>query len=737
MTGPIENTSGKVYLQVVIPGPLRTVFDYEMAVSDHTPEPVPGCRVLVPFGKYDRVGLVTGSSPTTSLPGNKIKSVHEVIDQKPVLNSAQLTLAQWASKYYHHSLGDIFFSMLPVRLRQKRKFSLPTKTFWSLLPGADRNDIPANATKQRQCLDLIAQRNTPVPETELIAAGISRQILGRLSELKQIQSEQQLDETLPSTTENGPRLTSEQFNAVKHVSLDGFKSYVLNGITGSGKTEVYLQLVEQTINRGKQALLLVPEIGLTPQTVNRFQSRINAPVRVLHSNLKDTEAMDIWSLSSLDQPQVVIATRSGLFAPLPELGLILVDEEHDSSYKQQSGWMYSARDLAIVRAKQAGIPVVLGSATPSLESWQQVKSGAYHELPLTQRPKNQQEPDFEVLDIRKLPLEQGLSLPLLDRIGQTLQTGEQVLVFLNRRGYAPVLMCHDCGWLAECERCLSQFTLHHQKRRLICHHCESSKPVPIHCPDCHSESVTPVGQGTERIEEALRRHFSKYNIARIDRDSTRSRGAMSDYIEAIKKGEYQLLIGTQMLAKGHHFPNLSLVVIVDMDGALFSADFRATERFGQLLKQVSGRAGRDDKKGRVVIQTRQPEHPLLLQLLRDSYAHFSNELLNERKAAHWPPFTHLALLKAEATNEQKPADFLSTVKRIMTPSAQHEKIQLLGPVPALRQKRAGKYRFQLLIQSQQRQSLHLLLNQLVETIESQKLAKSVRWTLDVDPVDLV
>jgi len=723
-------------VEVVLATPLRRQFDYRLDTRTHAAEL--GCRVLVPFGNKQQVGIIVAFKETSDFDTAKLKTVNKVIDPSPILNKRQLQLAFWASKYYHHSLGDVCFSMLPSKYRTQSSFGLPTETYWHRSDVILDKPIASNAKKQILCLQLLEQSKQPLSESYLRGQGIEKQTLESLKVKHLIVGQQQAIE-VASAFKNltPPKLTAQQTVACASVENKCFSIYLLNGITGSGKTEVYLRLIESVLQQGKQALLLVPEIGLTPQTVKRFQDRLDFPVLTLHSGLNDTQQANHWTQSSQLKPQLVIATRSGLFAPLPKIGIIIVDEEHDASYKQQSGWLYSARDLALVRAQQSNIPVLLGSATPSLESIQKVQQGNYKELLLTERPLNQIAPKYQVLDIRALPLQQGLSKPVFDIMQSTLEKGQQVLVFLNRRGFAPVLMCHDCGWISECQRCQAKYTLHMSKRRLICHHCESSKPLITKCPDCHSNNVSAIGQGTERIEETLNYHFPNYPLVRIDRDSTRKKDAMQNYVKDIKSGKYQILIGTQMLAKGHHFPNLDLVVIVDMDSALFSSDYRASERFGQLLVQVSGRSGRGSKQGNILIQTRQPEHPHLLKLIQGNYSNFAQTLLHERAQCHWPPFNHLALLRAESPNEENPVTFLSSIKQLLSNQAKGLEVQLLGPVPAPMAKKAGKFRYQLLLQAKQRKSLHSLLDQLLDVIEDKKLAKRVRWSLDVDPSEMV
>ncbi|RLA03111.1 MAG: primosomal protein N', partial [Gammaproteobacteria bacterium] len=425
---------------------------------------------------------------------------------------------------------------------------------------------------------------------------------------------------------------------------------------------------------------------------------------------------------------------------MKDLGLIIIDEEHDPSFKQQQGWMYSARDLALVRARDQDIPIILGTATASLETLHKALNGKCHHLKLRERPGDGTLAKYQVLDIRKLPMEQGLSRPLMQSISKHLNEGNQVLIFLNRRGFAPVLMCHDCGWMANCKRCETSYTLHQSPRYLHCHHCDGRRQAPTVCPDCQSENVTAVGVGTERLESLLSERFPDFPLARIDRDSTRRKGAMQNYIDGINNGHYKILIGTQMLSKGHHFPDVSLVAIIDMDGALFSSDFRAAEKFGQLLTQVAGRAGRAEKQGTVMLQTHHPDHPQLQALLDEGYIQFAHQLLKERQQCLWPPYSLLAMFRAEATSIDSPEIFLNYVadlaRQYIDPQSP---ISILGPVPAPMGRRAGKYRNQLLLQGTSRKSLQKILRQIIFHLESnkrEKIAKSVRWSLDVDPLEM-
>ncbi len=516
----------------------------------------------------------------------------------------------------------------------------------------------------------------------------------------------------------GPALNADQREAVNAVmgALGGFRPFLLDGVTGSGKTEVYIRLIESVIATGGQALVVVPEIGLTPQLRERFTQRLQGPVAVLHSALNASERERNWHRAALGEATLVLGTRSAVFVPLPRLGLILVDEEHDPSLKQQEGFRYSARDLAVRRAQLAGCPVVLGSATPSLETLRNARLDRYGWLRLPRRAGLAQPPTLALLDIRDQPLQAGLSSVLRAHMEAEIAAGHQVLLFLNRRGYAPVLTCHVCGWVGGCPCCDARLTLHLNPRKLWCHHCGWSCSVPSLCPDCQGGDLRMLGRGTERLEDDLRPLFPNVSIARIDRDSTRRKGELARLFGAVQRGEVQLLLGTQMLAKGHDFPGVTLVGILDLDQSLYASDFRAPERIAQLIVQVAGRAGRAERPGRVVLQTRHPEHPLLQSLLRDGYAGFAATALHERREAELPPFAHLALLRAEAPGETEPLAFLREARLLAeglidtsAGSGSAPRIHLLGPVPAPMERRAGRYRAQFLVQCGERPLLQRFL----------------------------
>jgi primosomal protein N' (replication factor Y) len=540
----------------------------------------------------------------------------------------------------------------------------------------------------------------------------------------------------PATETVAPHsLNSQQQAAVDKVSasLHQFAAFLLEGVTGSGKTEVYLQIIEKVLQQNQQVLVLVPEIGLTPQLLQRFRQRLAVPIALLHSGLNDQARLGAWLAASNGDARVVIGTRSALFTPLQNPGLIIIDEEHDASFKQQDGFRYSARDLSVLRAQRNNIPIVLGSATPSLESLYNIQQQRYQRLLLEQRAGDATPPEIRIIDIRSQKMEHGLSPSLLAAIKAHLAEGNQVLLFLNRRGYAPVLMCHECGWHATCARCDAHMTYHHRDRRLRCHHCGSERPADSECPDCQSEEIHGYGQGTERIEAALHELFPGQTTVRIDRDNTRRKDAFNNLLEEIHSGKADILIGTQMLAKGHHFPNVTLVGILEADQGFYSTDFRGSERISQLILQVAGRAGRAEKPGEVLIQTHHPEQPLLHYLQRHDYPALAQSLLKERQDSGWPPYSYLALLRAEAPDIGSPMNFLQDAKQH---AGNNEQVFILGPQPAPMERRAGRFRAQLLIQANDRQSLQNFLSPWLLELENLKSGCKVRWSVDVDPQDM-
>ncbi|MFO7594641.1 MAG: primosomal protein N' [Pseudomonadota bacterium] len=727
-------------LRIAIPSPLRRLFDYlppRQAVADF----VPGQRFLVPFGRSKQVGVLVEVGTHSEVPAAKLKPAREQLDAEPLFDNSVMALLRWACDYYHHPPGEVFTTALPVLLRQERKAVIRGIDYWRLSHQgrALTPDTLKRAPKQQALFHLLEAYPEGIDAARLDTMMENwRPVMKRLVEKEWVDIEER--PCLPSPPEQidtPPPLNTRQQQAVAAIGehLDAFQPLLIEGVTGSGKTEVYLQTIDKVLEAGRQILVLVPEIGLTPQLLERFRRRFSLPIALLHSGLNDNERLCAWLMARSGQAPIVIGTRSAVFTPMPNLGLIIVDEEHDPSFKQQDGFRYSGRDAAVVRAKQHNIPVILGTATPSLESLNNALSGRYRHLALPERAGSAVHPSIYLLDVRRQPMEEGLSEPLQKAMHKHLDSGGQVLLFLNRRGYAPTLLCHDCGWVSNCRRCDAHMTYYALSGRLRCHHCGAERPVPPQCPDCGSIDLRPLGQGTERIEQALKKSFPEVGVVRIDRDSTRRKGAMDALLEEVHAGTGRILIGTQMLAKGHHFPNVTLVGILDADQGLFSADFRAGERMAQLIVQVAGRAGRADKPGTVLIQTHVPDHPLLRLLVEKDYAHFARAALKEREEAQMPPFSHLALLRAEAVDKQPPMDFLEAARQLAE-QLPHEGVWLLGPVPAPMERRAGRNRAQLLLQADSRQALHKLLNTWAPQLEGVKSGRKVRWSLDVDPGEL-
>lgn len=725
---------------VALPVPLARTFDYLLPAGM---VPVVGGRVNVPFGKRQAMGIVTGISESSELPLEQLKPISTVIDTESLYSTSLWRILNWAVAYYHHPIGEVLFHALPILLRQGKPAHAAPLWQWFATEQGQATPLTSlkRAPKQQQALAALLQRplyRHQIGELELADAALQALRTKGLADLRP-QTQATVDwRTTFAVRGERLRLNTEQATAVGAIRSDDdrFAAWLLAGVTGSGKTEVYLSVLENILAQGRQALIMVPEIGLTPQTIARFRERFAAPVEVLHSGLNDGERLAVWLRARSGEAAIIIGTRSALFTPFARLGVIIIDEEHDSSYKQQEGWRYHARDLAVLRAHEENIPIVMGSATPALESLYNVQRGKYRQLNLSKRAGNAQPARQHLLDLKGLPLKVGLAQPLLTRMRHHLQAGNQVILFLNRRGYAPALLCHECGWIAECQRCDRYYTLHQNQRILRCHHCDSQRAVPHQCPHCGSTHLMSVGVGTEQLQTELTPLFPDTPITRIDRDTTSRKGALEQQLAEVHQGGPRILIGTQMLAKGHHFPNVTLVALLDVDGALFSADFRSAERFAQLYTQVSGRAGRAGKPGEVLLQTHHPEHPLLQTLLQQGYDAFSAQALAERKSVFLPPYTSHALFRAEDHDNQQANLFLQQLRNLLQASPlQDEALWLMGPVPALQPKRSGRFRWQLLIQHPSRRHLQLLLKGTMPLIATLPQARKVKWTLDVDPTE--
>jgi len=732
-------------LEIALPTPLRRRFDYlppaGMSANDVTALK-PGVLVRVPFGHQDMVGVLLAVKDSSEQMLEKLRPAHGIIDTLPALDKALLELILWAADYYHCPEGEALNTALPVLLRQGEAAEERREPCWQLT--TEGKGLPAGALKRapKQALLLEAlQAHSKLSRNDIAALDIPVAIIKTLVDKGIIEKTFASDAVLAAREsifrQHPLSLSDEQETALSQLAFNQFQVSLLDGATGSGKTEIYLQAIAKVLEQGQQALVLVPEIGLTPQTIARFQRRFALPIAALHSGLNDRERLDAWVQARSGKARILIGTRSAIFTPMPKLGIIIVDEEHDSSFKQQDGFRYSARDLAVVRASQLQIPLVLGSATASLETLNNARQGRYRHLRLYARAGSALPPSIQLLDIRGQQLTEGFASDTKAAIGEQIAAGNQVLVFLNRRGYAPTLECHDCGWLANCPHCDLRMTVHQNPRHLHCHHCDHQRALPRQCPNCKSTRLQPLGQGTERSEIALRDWFPQVPIIRVDRDSTRAKNAMDKILAEVHQGEPCILIGTQMLAKGHHFANVTLVVIIDADSGLFSTDFRGPERMGQLLLQVSGRAGRADKPGRVILQSHHTDHPLVQTLFSKGYDAFADLILQERYITQLPPYRYLALLRAETKRADIALDFLKLARHeaeALVPGS--PALSYLGPLPAMIERRGDRFRFQLQFNSAQRKPLQQLLAQLVEKLEAHALSKRVRWAVDVDPSEM-
>lgn len=727
-------------LRVAINAPLSRLFDY-LAPADAAV--TPGARVRVPFGRQTQIGTVLETAAESELATTRLRSVSAVIDQDPLLQEDDLWLIRFTADYYHHPIGEVVAAALPAPLRQGKPLDNPIRKIGLTAVGAE-TDLAAlgkRAKRQAELLAIVrdgedlsfAALDEAMPGWRRLRKNLVEK--GFVEEYDTEDDEGSFENLTTLEQVKGPQLNVDQKSALRTIrGGSGFRANVIDGVTGSGKTEVYLHLIQDEIDAGRQVLVLVPEIGLTPQLVSRFQRRLGFEPALMHSGLSDSARLATWRNARNGTAQLIVGTRSSIFVPLRNAGLIIVDEEHDSSLKQQEGLRYSARDLAVARAKRLDIPVILGSATPSLDTLQRCREGAYETVQLPVRAGNAVPPLMRLVDMTRHDAFDGISEPVVTAIAKNIASNGQVLVYLNRRGFAPTLICSGCGNVAECTRCDSRMTVHAGSNLLKCHHCGAQRAVDTECVECGSP-CRPLGHGTERLEDTLQTRFPGEVITRIDSDSTRLKGTMSRALAMATSGEARILVGTQMLSKGHHFPNLTLVVVINADQGLFSTDFRGGERLAQSLVQVGGRAGREERQGEVIIQTAFPGHPFWNELFGGGYQKVTESALREREAAVWPPFSRLALLRASATRREDAYDFLDAARRIAE-NAGISGVRILGPVSAPMERKAGRFRAQLLLQSRQRQCLHQLLSVLRESLEAAKEARRVRWSVDVDPIEL-
>ena len=723
------------FARVALDLPLATVFDYFAPTleSAHL-----GRRVIVPFGKSKRVGIVVGLAQTTELAPHQIKAIISIDQHCPPLNADALALLRFAADYYHHPIGQTLFSALPPAyklLQPPNPRTVPQQYHLTALGAAQAPQrIAKRAVAQQK---MLAALNQGEPMSQDALRAISATAPRLLREWLALGWVEAIELVASAPFSVNHHLNTEQRGAVEKISaaLDSFQCFVLHGITGSGKTEVYLQVVEQVLARGEQALILVPEISLTPQLESRFRARFPAVAQVsLHSALGDSVRYGAWRAAAEGEARIVLGTRLAVFTPLPKLGLIVVDEEHDASFKQQEGLRYSARDLSVYRAHAAKIPVVLGSATPSLESWAHAQRGQYQLLTLNQRAHQQAAlATVRLIDTRVNKAQDGLTKKLKNAITRRLARGEQSLIFINRRGYAPVIHCRSCGWMAGCPRCSTRLVFHLKKRPLRCHLCGHVEAAPEHCPQCGNVDLRPVGEGTQRVETVLSQYFPDAKVLRLDRDSVTNKDAWQQHLTTIADGGADILVGTQMLAKGHDFPKLTLVGMINVDSGLYSTDYRAAERTFAMVMQVAGRAGRAEHAGEVLIQTEFPEHPLFRAAVKQDFSGYAEILLGERRAAVFPPFIYQALLRMEAVHADVVAGFSKRAKSIA--DELNSTVTVYQPVEANIQRVAGKTRYQIVVQSEGRAPLQKFLRDWSEGLSAINERK-VRWSIDVDPIEV-
>jgi primosomal protein N' (replication factor Y) (superfamily II helicase) len=739
-------------LKLAVPSPLRHCFDYlPPADSDANAwrRYRPGIRFRVPFGRRQLTAVLVAMSDSSTLDANRLKAAITVLDEEPLFSPALMQTFLWAANYYQHPPGEVFSTLLPASLRQGKPAGIQGPQAWAAtrINLAMDSLLPKRATRQHALL-LLLQSKGPLSTEACESAGFSAALRSELVKkgliekvnIKSVTDNQATSATVIKAAALRPNCEQQQAITPIVEALSHFQVFLLDGVTGSGKTEVYFQVIATVLEQGKQALVLVPEINLTPQTISRFKSRFAAQIVALHSGLTDKERLHAWELARQGNAAIIIGTRSAIFTPMAKPGIIIIDEEHDASFKQQDGFRYSARDLSIVRAQAEKIPVILGSATPALESLQNAISGKFQHLVLSERAGLASIPHVSLLDIDNQQLAEGFSPDLLNQMHRHLEKGKQVLVFINRRGFAPTLYCKDCGAVFECNNCDAQLTLHKYPPLLRCHHCESQLDIPTVCACCGSKKIQTRGLGTQKTEQFLCKEFENIPVLRIDRDSTRAKHSIQSLLDRVNLGDACILVGTQMLAKGHHFPNVTLVAVLDADFGLFSPDFRAQEQMLQLLLQVAGRSGREVDIGRVIIQTRHASHPLLQSLPKNNYHMPAQLILKERRSAAMPPFSHLALLRAEANKAKAPILLLNEISELCRKIMKEDtrlNVELHGPLPAPMERKAGRYRYQLLMRSKSRTLLQILLRKLSAQIDQLSSARKARWSIDVDPVDLI
>lgn len=739
MTNITELSQAIYRVRVAVPVHLYDCFDYQVSAEEYSKIEI-GSRVAVSFGRQNLVGIVTEklSAECPIDPRFKLKKITELLDDQPLINDIVLKLATWSAQYYQFPIGEVMHITLPTLLRQGKPYNLLAR-MWKVL-DLDAEQRVKRSLKQLEAYKILKLHPQGTLETILNLSGVETATLKSIEKKGVIQCQLEVQNFNPEPVQLAQMpLTAndEQKRAIQSILKDqkNYHAFLLDGLTGSGKTEVYLQVMHEVLKQGKQVLVLVPEIGLTPQTISRFQSRFHCNIVLMHSALNDSKRLQAWQYAQTGKASIILGTRSAIFTPMPNLGLIILDEEHDLSFKQQEGFRYHARDVAMYRAFLEKCPIILGSATPSIDSFHLAEQGKLTRMELNHRAGGASMPKMHLIDLKIAKKQHGISETLIKEVQARLDKKEQVLIFLNRRGYAPVLICESCAWQANCPHCDAHFTLHKKPyEHLHCHHCGTINRLPDACPQCNQNTLKPIGMGTAKVEESLTELFPEHKIIRVDRDSTSRVGSWQKIYDQIHKSEPMILLGTQMLAKGHHFPYVTLVAILDIDSGLLSVDFRATERTAQLIIQVAGRAGRGEKKGEVYLQTLRPDHPLLNTLIQKDYRAFAKETLKDRQMALLPPYRYAVLLRCESKSQEDNQKFLTEMTELLRQHAGNL-IDIWGPIPAPMERKAGRYQAHLVLLSLERAKLHFYLHEWWQHILHYK-PSGMKLTIDVDPQEL-
>ncbi|MFX2256711.1 primosomal protein N' [Acinetobacter variabilis] len=739
MPNSVPVTAPVYRVRVAVPVHLFDCFDYSLSQEQYQQAEV-GARVAVSFGRQNLVGVITEKLPLDAPidPSFKLKAITELLDDRAIINSQVLSVLTWSAQYYQFPIGEVIQTALPTLLRQGKPYNLLARN-WKLLDHEAEAKV-RRSERQQEAYRILKLHPVGTTENLLNLAGIETATLKALEKKGICECVLEAQDFSPQPVQLAQMpltANAEQKHAIQQVLKyrKQYQAFLLDGLTGSGKTEVYLQIMEQVLKQGKQVLVLVPEIGLTPQTISRFQSRFDCNITLLHSGLNDSKRLQAWQAAETGKASIVLGTRSTIYTPMPNLGLIILDEEHDLSFKQQEGFRYHARDVALYRGHLQQCPVLLGSATPSIDSYALVQQGKMQVLELNQRAGTALMPKIHILDLKVAPKQHGISLHLIEEIKKRLAKKEQVLIFLNRRGYAPVLICGSCGWQAQCPNCDANFTVHRQPyQHLHCHHCGTIHRMPEQCPQCQHQELATLGMGTGKVEEHLNELFPDFEVIRVDRDSTSRVGGWQKIYDKIQKSEPAILLGTQMLAKGHHFPYVTLVAILDIDSGLLSVDFRATERTAQLIVQVAGRAGRGEHKGDVYLQTLRPDHALLNTLVTENYRAFAKQTLTERQIAQMPPFRYAVLIRCESKDQAQNTEFLQKHAALLRQYPDLV-LDIWGPIPAPMERKAGRYQSHMVLLSADRARLHYYVRSWWQNLLQDK-PSNMKLTLDIDPQEL-